>query len=334
MKNVLPKVTFVVFTFNEERNIGSCLKSIFMQRYPAKKIEVLVVDDSSTDKTLSIARKYPVRIISHHSRDGEVGKMIGFREAKGDLFYYMDADVELKGTNWLQQMVIPLIENPSVVGVFTRKYAKKDSPAIERYLAMDSLNRDPVYEMFSPSAESTITSSHGGYYLCTFNLDRIPPAGRCLYRISVLKPLLKGYTRFLELDILKILTSRGHNVFGYVPKAGIYHHHVRSLVELVNKRSRNVKNVYLKDNTTRLYRWFYLNNPLDICKILILILYAHSVFLPFLRGVYKAVVYRDVAGLLEPIVVVLALDTIILSFLLNGEGHEFIRASITKKGII
>ncbi len=51
-----PLVSVTITTKNEEKNIENCLKSILEQSY--KNIEIIVVDNNSTDKTKEIALKY------------------------------------------------------------------------------------------------------------------------------------------------------------------------------------------------------------------------------------------------------------------------------------
>ena len=97
-----PKISLVIPTINEERNIKNCLDSVFSQDYPKTKLEVIVVDDESTDGTLSIVRRYPVKILKNGFKHGEIGKMIGFRAAKGKYFMYLDADVELISKDFLR----------------------------------------------------------------------------------------------------------------------------------------------------------------------------------------------------------------------------------------
>src|SRR3989344_1548655 len=57
-----PEVAIVIRARNEERWIGAVLNALFKQTY--KNFEVIVVDSGSRDKTLEIARKFPVKIFS------------------------------------------------------------------------------------------------------------------------------------------------------------------------------------------------------------------------------------------------------------------------------
>lgn len=52
---ILPFVSIVITTKNEEKNIDNCLKSILNQSY--KNIEIIVVDNYSTNKTKEIVKK-------------------------------------------------------------------------------------------------------------------------------------------------------------------------------------------------------------------------------------------------------------------------------------
>ena len=153
-----PKISIVIPTFNEEKNIQNCLESIFRQQYPKDKLEVLVVDDNSTDRTLEISKRFPVKILISGKKHGEVSKMVGFKVVTGEYYMYLDADIELVGNNWFQKMIRPLEENKDVVGVFTWEGSRKTDSALERYLSFDVLQRDSLYNFFSPSIEETVTS--------------------------------------------------------------------------------------------------------------------------------------------------------------------------------
>ncbi len=58
-KNINNKLTVIVPSFNEEKHIEECLKSVLWAD------EILVVDSFSSDKTVEIAKKYTDRILQH-----------------------------------------------------------------------------------------------------------------------------------------------------------------------------------------------------------------------------------------------------------------------------
>ena len=63
--NNSPLVSIIIRTKNEERWISSCLNEVFKQSY--KNFEVIIVDNESTDKTVTIAGQYPIKKITNIS---------------------------------------------------------------------------------------------------------------------------------------------------------------------------------------------------------------------------------------------------------------------------
>ncbi len=92
-----PLVSIIIPTYNSEKYLNASLKSIKNQTY--KKLEIIIVDQSSTDKTSIIAKKYKVKYIQlpapkfysppSHSRN------VGAKIAKGEILYHLDSDMEL-----------------------------------------------------------------------------------------------------------------------------------------------------------------------------------------------------------------------------------------------
>ena len=77
--------TIILPTYNNEKTIEECLESIFSQRYPKKEFEVLFIDGGSSDRTLEIAKKYPVKILKNEKRNEEAARILGIRKAKGKI---------------------------------------------------------------------------------------------------------------------------------------------------------------------------------------------------------------------------------------------------------
>jgi glycosyltransferase involved in cell wall biosynthesis len=84
-----PLVSVIVPTRNSARTLGSCLDSLMHQSYPS--IEIIVVDNHSTDETQEIATKFGVRMIVGGSERSQQTN-IGMRNARGQYLYRTDAD--------------------------------------------------------------------------------------------------------------------------------------------------------------------------------------------------------------------------------------------------
>ncbi|MHB8499959.1 MAG: glycosyltransferase family 2 protein [Candidatus Acidiferrales bacterium] len=92
----LPFVTVVVPCRNEEKHIGRCLESILANDYPKDRMEILVLDGMSEDRTREIvagySERYPmVRLVDNPKKHIPVAMNIGIREARGERILKMDA---------------------------------------------------------------------------------------------------------------------------------------------------------------------------------------------------------------------------------------------------
>jgi chlorobactene glucosyltransferase len=98
--NSLPLLSVIVTAKNEEQTLGRCLKSLVTQSYP--NLEILVVDDSSSDGTLEVASKFAekdprVRVEEAGAKPPEwVGKSwpcwMGYERSRGEILLFADAD--------------------------------------------------------------------------------------------------------------------------------------------------------------------------------------------------------------------------------------------------
>ncbi|MCD6550426.1 glycosyltransferase family 2 protein [bacterium] len=96
MSKSLPFVSVIVPCRNEERFISKCLDSIINQNYPKEKLEVLVVDGMSEDKTREIIKDYErkysfIRFLMNQKKVTPAGMNIGIKQARGEIVIKMDA---------------------------------------------------------------------------------------------------------------------------------------------------------------------------------------------------------------------------------------------------
>jgi len=91
------KISVVITTYNEEIRIESCIRSIINTFSKAKlNYEILMVDSSSKDRTISIAEKFPIKIIALKGyRSPSLGQYVGFTHSDGDIILFIDGDMEL-----------------------------------------------------------------------------------------------------------------------------------------------------------------------------------------------------------------------------------------------
>lgn len=87
-------VSVIITTRNESNNIENCHQSIKAQDYPSDKIEIIVVDNNSTDNTKELARQYTDKVYTQ-GPERSAQRNFGVRQASGKYILYLDADMIL-----------------------------------------------------------------------------------------------------------------------------------------------------------------------------------------------------------------------------------------------
>lgn len=87
-----PFVSVIVTTKNNEKIIERCLESVRQQSYP--RVELIVVDNFSTDRTAEIARRYTKKVFSK-GPERSAQRNFGVSHAKGQFLFVIDSDMEL-----------------------------------------------------------------------------------------------------------------------------------------------------------------------------------------------------------------------------------------------
>src|SRR3989338_4437704 len=90
----VPDVSVIITTRNEENNIVACLESARKQTYPSEKIESIVVDNNSSDRTKDLAKKYTDKVYNF-GPERSAQRNFGVRQASGKYILYLDADMIL-----------------------------------------------------------------------------------------------------------------------------------------------------------------------------------------------------------------------------------------------
>lgn len=125
-----PKVSVIVATYNGERTLGACLRSLQRIEYP--NYEVLVVNDGSTDQTAEIVREFPnVKLINQLVNQGlSVARNAGMKAATGDIIAYTDDDCRVS-PHWLSYLCDGLLRS-ECVGIGGPNYLPPEDSAVAR----------------------------------------------------------------------------------------------------------------------------------------------------------------------------------------------------------
>lgn len=322
MKN-FPKVSFLLLTLNDEKGVKKCLESVKKQNYPKDKVEIVVIDNGSIDKSAQVARNYTNKVTVNH-QNAYKNRADGMRKATGDfVFMMLEQDIELKSKNFIKDMIKPLVENNELVGSFTRDYPRQDQSWITRFLSYHPIQADPLFDFLTPSLESTLVEKRNGYFISKFTLGKIPMATHMFFRISSLKktPVWTQEKDFDHDTIVKLVKA-GYNLFAYAPSAGTYHNHAKDFHHFIFKRIRNLDNHYFPFNKTTEFN--YIKGKGDILRLIYWIIYANLLIPAAFKGLWKFIKYKDWVLLTEPFVTIVLTDAVLFHFLSVPQGRAII----------
>ena len=107
------KVSVIVPAYNSAATIEDCLGSIINQNYPG--MELIVVDDASSDDTLAKAARYPAKIISQPKNYGAANsRNVGANHAAAEYLIFIDSDIALSSGAVLR-VITTLVEDNRIL---------------------------------------------------------------------------------------------------------------------------------------------------------------------------------------------------------------------------
>jgi glycosyltransferase involved in cell wall biosynthesis len=263
------KVSFIIPTLNAQKVLESCLKSINKQDFPKSQYEILIIDGGSTDKTISIAKKYNAKIYKNPLKTAEAGKAVGIRCAHGKYICLIDSDNILPIKNWLKKMLYPFSKNSKIIGTEPISFTyRKNAGIIERYSALIGANDPYAFITGVYDRKNYLNNKWTGlnidqiyknqYILITLKPNtQIPTIGAngTIFQTNFLKENLKSDYLF-DIDIISQVLSQKHLplLFAKV-KIGIIHTFCESSVKkFIKKQHRRLVDFYTYQNL-RQYPW-------------------------------------------------------------------------------
>ena len=221
---ILPKcspVSIIVPVRNRPEGIAECLQSLNHLDYPADKLEVLVVDDASDDRTPEVISQFPVRFIAlREQRQASYCRNLAAQQAEGDILAFLDSDC-VAGRLWLRELV-PAFNDPSTGAVGGLVDSYFDKKGLDRYEKVRS-------SLHMGNWPKSSREDHRFFYLPACNL-------------LVRKDLFFEVGGFREdmvvgedVDFCWRLQDQGHQV-EYRPVGRIFHKHRNRLGHFCTRR--------------------------------------------------------------------------------------------------
>jgi len=245
MAKKLPLISVVVCSLNGADVIPDALKAIKAQKW-AGKLEILVVDDGSTDDTYKIAKSFKgIKVIKNIKNLGTAkSRNIGIKAAKGEIIAFTDDDCRPRPT-WIKELYAGY-SNGKVMGVGGDIISKDKSSLTLRYLNANQINK--------PLENKLLKSKSVFYRFKTYLKDLtglshpIPNRKRSVYSVatanaSFRKAALTKIGMFDErfnfagedVDLCKRLNKEYPESLWYAPKAKVIHQFDSRLEDLLRR---------------------------------------------------------------------------------------------------
>lgn len=138
--NILqPLVSVIILTFNSQAHIGRAITSVRRQTY--KNIEIVVVDNGSTDETQRIVDAIG-GVVWHSLPNSDMGmaRNFGVKHSSGEFLMFLDSD-DFYLANKIESQVTALIENPRLEVLFSLAYIYRSGKANLLGLKLNTINR-------------------------------------------------------------------------------------------------------------------------------------------------------------------------------------------------
>lgn len=99
-----PMVSVIVPVRNGEETVGELLDSLLKVDYPREKLEIVVVDGNSTDRTRNIVSKYPFELVIQEGEGLNAARNTGIKYSNGEIVAFTDADC-IVPEDWIKKNV-------------------------------------------------------------------------------------------------------------------------------------------------------------------------------------------------------------------------------------
>lgn len=213
------RVSVVIKALNEEENICAAIESC-LSAVAEVGGEVILADSQSTDRTVELASRYPIRIVQLANPDERccgVGPQLGYQHSFGEYVYIIDGDMRMLN-GFLPQALMFLAQHPEVAGVGGR-----------------------LVELNNESMEYRERASRAASHLAPGEVDRLDGGG--LYRRLAIEET--GYLSdrnlhsYEEFDLAVRLRSLGWKLWRLPVKAVTHYGHEAPPYQLLLRRWRS-----------------------------------------------------------------------------------------------
>lgn len=226
-ENNMKKISLIIPCYNCEKTLKRCLKSVFGQTY--KNVEVIAVNDGSTDGTLKKLKKYQKRhenllVIDKENGGVSSARNLALTVATGDYIQFLDSDDNFLGKNVLEKLAGLLEEKRVDMVVFNFKH-----PCFQSHLSAG------IYDIKNPN---DLKKYYQDFFACSLPWNK-------LIKKECLRARFDESMNFAEDEIFNLENLNNVNKIYYTDEI-LYNYYCAPARS--GKRDSLVNRLYAKDN--------------------------------------------------------------------------------------
>ena len=146
-----PKISVIIPVYNVEKYLSECLDSIINQTL--REIEVICVNDGSTDSSLSILKEYSskdnrVKIIDKKNEGQGYARKVGLDIAKGEYILFCDSDDKYSSNNVFENLYKAIKKNNSDLMCFSFEYGNKKNSLLDIFQNFDNQKSSFIFHSY------------------------------------------------------------------------------------------------------------------------------------------------------------------------------------------
>lgn len=130
--------SIIIPVLNGAGTIGDTLRALAAQSGVPHEVEIIVVDNGSTDDTVGIVSRFPVRLAHCAVRGISAARNEGLRQSAGPIVLSIDADT-LPARNWLREILTPFLRDETLVLAGGRTLSFRPETGAQRFIEQAGL---------------------------------------------------------------------------------------------------------------------------------------------------------------------------------------------------
>lgn len=325
MKNKI-LLSIITPTLNNEKDIENFLDSVKKQNFPKNRLEMIISDGGSKDKTLKIAKSMGARIIKNPYVFADPGVNLGIKAAKGDILMVLACDNIYEDKNAFTKM-LKVFDNKKIMAAFPIHSSTKEDSIFTKYINnfTDPFNHfvygyaanGRTFKKIYPTIESNEL-----YDIYDYSSKKDKP----LIAVAQGFAVRRGFTRSRNsafddvLPVMELINKK--NKIAFVHSVKLYHHTTKNLKSFIKKQSWATINALQKKNYGIAHRINYLSDE-ERERTRIWPFYAISFVAPLIRSLYHLVKDRDTLWIFHPFLCIISATTSLVSVLVYLANHDY-----------